>query len=572
MAHDDNPRSAQDGDRRLWAAMLVPVLLLLPFLNRALHIDDPMFVWVAKQIVREPLNFFGGVLDTGMDLIPIFEANHNPPATSYYLALIGPLAHWREWALHAAYLVFPALYGWGMFRLAARFTPYPLLTTLETIATPGFLVSASTLMTDVPMVAFYVAGVALWLDGLDQSSARLLVLSAGALTLAALTKYFGLTAVPLLLAYTVLRERRFSARLGYLAIPVIAMGLFQLWHYRLYGEFNIVHAMGLALDTEYRVDETPFARTLLALVFLGGCFLPLAFYAVRWWRPRALAVVVALTAFLVLPFTGGYSLAQLSLGSTDPFPASILVNLALMLAAGLLLFGPVGLALRKVNADTALLLLWLGGTLLFAIRINHFINARVLLPALPPLALLIFRTRFSTGDAAGESRRLRWAWAGLVPAVAFSLWLTTVDTLSANHARDAAEQMAAAVNQDDAQVHYYGMWAFQYYMDLNGAKPFGVDDGGLGGDPQPKMRHGDYLAVFPWGQKKWDKPPKDMVPVEVLTYRQPAFAATFDASTYAGFYSHRHGILPYRLGPVPPEEYGLYQWTGPSYTPEADTE
>lgn len=574
MGLDGKPEDTSSSvRRRLWAAMLAPVVLLLPFLNRALHVDDPMFVWVAKQIAREPLDFFGGVVDMGTKLAPYYELNHNPPATSYYLAMVGPLADWREWALHAAFLVFPALYGWGMFRLAVRFTRYPLLATLATVATPGFLVSASTLMTDVPMVALYVAGVSLWLDGLETSRARFFVLSAVVLTLAGLSKYFGMTAVPLLAAYTILRERRLDPRLGYLAIPVIGMALFQWWHYRLYGQFNLFDATALALDEEYRLDETPYARVLLVTAFLGGCFLPLAFYALRWWRVPAVVIVAVVTVVLVLPFVDGYSLFQLTQSIfTEPFAASLLMNAALMLAAGFLMLGPVALALRRLNADTALLLLWVGGTLVFAMWINHFINARVLLPALPPLALLVFRGRFEAGDVSVEARWVRWAWVGLMPAVAFSLWLTTVDTLTANSTRDAAEAMAAAVEEDDAQLRYFGMWGFQYYMELEGAKAFSAEGGAYDETPQPVMQHGDYLGLFPWGQRRWTKPPKGMATVKILTYPQPAFAATFDGGWDASFYSHRHGILPYRIGLAPAQEYGLYRWTGPSYKPDPKAE
>ena len=42
----------------LW--LVIGCLLLLgPFLGKAVHVDDPLFVWAAQQICRHPLDFYG---------------------------------------------------------------------------------------------------------------------------------------------------------------------------------------------------------------------------------------------------------------------------------------------------------------------------------------------------------------------------------------------------------------------------------------------------------------------------------------------------------------------------------
>ena len=40
-------------------AILLASLLILPFLNKPFHIDDPVYIWVADQIRRHPLDFYG---------------------------------------------------------------------------------------------------------------------------------------------------------------------------------------------------------------------------------------------------------------------------------------------------------------------------------------------------------------------------------------------------------------------------------------------------------------------------------------------------------------------------------
>ena len=73
--------------------------------------------------------------------------------------------------------------------------------------TPVFLVSATTVMCDVWLLALWVWSVDCWLRGLEERHSYWLLLLASLLVAAAaLTKYFGVSLVPLLAAYTVARS------------------------------------------------------------------------------------------------------------------------------------------------------------------------------------------------------------------------------------------------------------------------------------------------------------------------------------------------------------------------------
>ena len=41
--------------RGMALAFFLPIVLLLPFINRAYNIDEPMFVWVAQQVVQHQI-------------------------------------------------------------------------------------------------------------------------------------------------------------------------------------------------------------------------------------------------------------------------------------------------------------------------------------------------------------------------------------------------------------------------------------------------------------------------------------------------------------------------------------
>ena len=44
--------------RPVWLLMLV-LVCLLPFINKAVHIDDTLFLRAAQQIQKHPLDFYG---------------------------------------------------------------------------------------------------------------------------------------------------------------------------------------------------------------------------------------------------------------------------------------------------------------------------------------------------------------------------------------------------------------------------------------------------------------------------------------------------------------------------------
>jgi hypothetical protein len=94
------------------------VLCLGPFANKAIHMDDPLFVWSAAWIQRHPGDFFGFVVNWFGVETPMTEANYNPPTTSYCLALAASLLGWQEIALHGAFLLAAFAAAVGIYHLA----------------------------------------------------------------------------------------------------------------------------------------------------------------------------------------------------------------------------------------------------------------------------------------------------------------------------------------------------------------------------------------------------------------------------------------------------------------------
>src|SRR3972149_8102097 len=204
------------------------VLPLLFFLDKAVHIADPLFLWTARQILAEPFNFFGYTGNWFGELTPATEFMTNPPLSSYYIAAVALFAGFTERALHAAFLAPAVFAGLGTYVLASRLTSLPVAAALAAIASPAFFVSSTTLMGDVMMLAFWVWAIVFWKRGVDEDRAAFLAAGGALVTFSALTKFIGVSLIPLLFAYSALKGKKGIGSGIYLLIPLAALGGYQL--------------------------------------------------------------------------------------------------------------------------------------------------------------------------------------------------------------------------------------------------------------------------------------------------------------------------------------------------------
>ena len=538
-------------------AVLICTGCLAPFVNKAFTIDDPLFLWAAQHIRQHPLDPYG--FDVNWYLYPMRMADvtKNPPLACYFLALAGRLFGWSETALHAAFLLPAAGAAWGTYRLAKGLCSRPLLATLAGVLTPVFLVSSTNVMCDTMMLCFWVWSLVCWRRGLERPG--WLIVAGVLISLCALTKYFGVSLIPLLFVYTLLRSREGAniqarsagdgseharrRRFGLVAllIPVAVLAAYQLLTQWMYDRGLLLDAIGFSVGAHGEYGSG-WLTPLIGLVFTGGCVASVLFYLPLLWPRTPLLAVLALAAALLTPLLARPLVAE------ETRQVSRWLQAAFFLLGGL---SVVALAaadwLRRRDADAWLLFLWTAGTLTFGMGVNWVINGRSLLPLAPAVGILIAR-RLSPRHSARD-------YMPLVPAAVVALVVAAADYRQADADRDAARRIADACSGQPEKLWFEGHWGFQYYLQQLGGTALDQREEYL------RFHNGDFLALPGNNSGVLYEPPAEAAR-EILRIEQPLspLAATMNEQHGAGFYSHVAGPLPFVFAPAAPVRYRVLRF------------
>lgn len=541
----------------------VVALVLLPLLNKAYHVDDPLFVWTARQILNEPLNFYGFFTNWGRSQTYMYSIMQNPPLLSYLLAPVGAVLGWREPVMHLSMLLLTMFTCAGTYMCARRFCSRPFLAAALAVASPGFLVSASQVMSDIPMVGCWAWAVYFWMRGIDEDRISLSLTGAAFIAAGELTKYFAFSLVPLLAVYTLLAAPQRRNHLYCLLVPVVTLIGFEFLCNRLYGVGLLSDATRFASQHRAISRANPVQKVQTALVFAGGALAATTLLIPWLWKRQ---YVLLWAGLFVAVLVGNYALPEARVmktvllinidnpgeeivSSTDVNPTFLHhLQWALWTVGGI---HCVVLALadiaRRRDATSVMLALWIAGTFFFVVMINHFVNARVILPMALAVALLAVR-RLDDNSAGGAqlapvTQRAVWSVVGV--ALLMSILLNYVDYRLAGSARAAANDIMTEAN--GRTVWFSGHSGWQFYMEERGGHAIDQQrDTPLPGD----------LYVLP--SNNWQPIPVNASRVKSFHqkfYPVPRWATTSHYQSYAGFYSDGAGPLPFYFGPVPEEIY-----------------
>ncbi len=520
----------------IWLAVATVASLAL-FLNKPFNIDDPLFIWTAKHIQSHPMSdFYGFPVNWYGVQVDMSVVQQNPPLLAYYLALIGNFFGWSELALHAGMLLPALLLVLGTWKLAGEFVSRSWLPALVALFSPAVMVSSMTVMCDVLMVGFWIWAVYFWMRGLKQNDGAKLFIAGLLIALAALTKYFGVALIPLLLVYGLIKTRRLGWWLCYFLVPLAILAGYQWVTARIYGHDLLTHAATYA--NHARIHEV-YAQLLTGLCFTGGASAVVVFYAPLWWSWRrgwwmpVLAVAICVPLFFLQPL----GIPPIVIYGSPTF--GLIVQLALFALAGIHLLAVTAIHFRsRRDADTLLLLLWIFGTLIFAVFVNWTVNVRSLLPVTPAIAILLV--------ALLEQRKIalkKMLWP-LIPGALIALGVAWADYDYAVTCRKAARTLFA--DYGGAKLWFQGHWGFQYYMEQLGARQIDLNNS--------RMAQGD-LVITPEHNTNLQNLEADARGTNMVEFLSHAIMAVSSPKTGAGFYSTSEGPAPFTIGPSQPERY-----------------
>ena len=535
--------------RELALVALAALLCLLPFVGKAVHVDDTLFVLAARQIAAEPLDPYGFDVHWYREYMPMADVTKNPPLQCYWLAAVGVVTGFSVLAMHAA-AILPALAAvLGTWVLARRWSSRPAIAALSTLFAPAFLVSSTTLMCDVPMLALWVWALVLWDRGLsgERGSGAASVLGAAALAaLCGLTKYFGVALVPLLVVHGLARRKRPGWWLVALLLPVAVFAAYQFATAELYGRGLLLDAADYATERQARAWSAVAGQLLVGTCFAGGCAAPLLFLAPTlgsWWKLAVSAAAVVLVAVLIA--TRAESAAGL-LSAPAPLDGWSAAQLGIWITVGaaILLLALSDLVATR-SAEALVLCGWVLGTFVFAALVNWTVNGRSVLPLVPAVGILIAR-RLDR-----EERAARWLVPGLASAAALGLAVAWADAAWAGSARRAAREL---VGREEGQAYFQGHWGFQHYAEAEGAKPVEIRS--------TRMSTGEALLLPGYNSNVWGLQGFAKLE-ETAEFPAVSWGATMYWERNAGFYaSSVGGPLPFVLGPpgyVGPDKYDVWR-------------
>jgi len=407
--------------------VLVVLALRLPFLNEAIQGDDVDYLYGAEHAQIEPLHPYHTRYVFLGDMVEM-RGHPHPPLDVWYLAgLLALFGDVREIPFHAAYILFSLIAGVSALYLARRFCPYPVLATVLFLVTPAFVVNGTSLESDLPFVAFWLAAVAMFVHAVDRKSLFTMGLSCVAMALAALTAYQAVVLVPILFLYAWKR----AGRVFYIALltPVFVIALFQIFERISAGSLPASILEGYMQSYGFQAGAQKLKSAVALAGHLGWIVFPILTFA-AFGRRIAILGVVALLA-----------------GVYDHNPI-----FWVSIAAG------ASVLIWSVEHGHDFLAQWILIFFAGAVVIFFAGSARYLLPLAVPVAILVTKQLSP-----------RWLYAGIALELVLSLALAVVNYKQWGAYREYARSLA-----QDAQtkrVWVDGEWGLRYYLESEGALP-----------------------------------------------------------------------------------------------------
>lgn len=530
---------------KLLFVIILTILLLIPFLTKAFHIDDTIVIYSAREMQKIPFHLSGSTVNW-QGRPQTLRSLSDSPLISYYTAFLIKIKGESELWLHIFFLVFPIMTIISMYFLSKRFTLHPLISTLLLVSTPAFLVSSTNIMQDAALLSFYLAAVSTFIYAIDRESKLLLSISGFTAGLAALTKYTGFSLIPLFFFYAILK-RKLSRGLLAIFVSFIIPAIWCLGDFIFFKRIQIIEV----LQEFYKPSLFVFISNLFgSLTYIGSVtvFSLLFLFLIEKKRDLfSLMVWMAAILFVERLLKFKYTLPQSLL-------SAFFMSISIFFCQKFIGF------LRRKDipnyVDTIFLLIWFG--IIFGV--NVFVLAwytapkytLILITAL--ILLLMKKYEVSLFKRMGKSF-YNFIYIGIALNFLFSLLINFADYSFANAHRNFTKTYAKYLKEKNTKVWFRGHWGFQYYMEKEGFTYLGIDDIPKKDDIIIMATHCDYEA--------FSLPLKERLKfIGSIKYETSYFLRTISPADKINFYSYTiYGIgsFPYGISWEPLEVFLVWQ-------------
>jgi len=547
------------GEKKKIAMLAAVVLLLhLPFINKAIHIDDTVFYYIAEQIMDTPGDPYSFSINWLGSPMTVFDFNSNPPGISYYLAAVFSIFGKGERTAHVSMVAFSLIAAFSMYYLAKKFVKYPFAAALLFLFTPICMIMAHTIMADVSMAAFYILSLTLFIYGREANDKFLLTLAGISAGLAIMFKYNGISIIPLwILSYLIYFSREKKYDILFVLIPILIFVLWNMATWKLYGGSHFLTQVHMQIYSANGNIWHSVMHLLPHLVYLGGICALFLIYTLLWDQEK-LNRYIGLAIFFI---SGVIYIVLLKDITRYTFPNLLLVVIFLAGIIYLLVIclKSIGARLyrsRSIAKDDLFLLLWICLVLGMHNSGLHS-TAKYMLPAVPPTVMLIIKYSVKLVP----KKEVKILAATLGGMLCIGITAAIADYELAGIYRDMARYVEKTVSREKkASVYFTGHWGFQYYMEKKGFLAYSQGSNDLKPD--------DLLitCALAWPQK---------VNPELISRLRFVGAQTFlpglpfrvmhnYVGEQANFYSFLtyesvYGVLPISMGKNPVEKVAVYR-------------
>ena len=375
------------------------LVLYLPFLDKAFHIDDVGFIEPARMIgwsshATKGIEGEGG--ETAKTLPTPYYSTHTV-FLSYWIKFVSLLFGEYELPLHIAYLIFPILTVLCIYTLHERWYPQGTAVTFSVIlmyvSIPAFLVNSHTIMADVPSLAFLLLFLCIFFHGEDKKKPFYYYLAGIVLCCAVLSSYQTIFIVLPTAIYAAAKKIITVHVVVALLMPLMLVVVYLVLLFELYGvilvRFSDFSGPGAGIASEIKRGLTldvVVGKVANILALIGASLLFVYAFRLTMLQQTRLFLLKLLVASACLLFpcsiiTPGYSLMEKA-------------GFVLLVSLGvLILVEVVRTSMRsdnKVNRPRdLLLLLWILSVIGYNILVMPFGAARYLLPALLPMVFIL---------------------------------------------------------------------------------------------------------------------------------------------------------------------------------------